>query len=161
MKYHIENLVDLFFMQCQMPNISFERMVGLGSIGYDARQTVFMDAHLKIGDESGPWLEFLNRECNVIKAFLKQMKTEWAEEIDNVVVTHIITPFNQNDTKTDIDNMVKANGGKALISQKESIERAGLTDNVEETWKLLQEEASLDAKAEIERLNAATTVSAI
>jgi uncharacterized protein YpbB len=57
--------------------------------------------------------------------------------------------------------MVKANGGKALISQKESIERAGLTDNVEETWKLLQEEASLDAKAEIERLNAATTVSAI
>ena len=161
MKYQIENLVDLFFMQGQMPNISFEKMMGLGSIGYDARQTVFMDAHLKIGDEAGPWLEFLNRECNVIKAFLKKIKTEWADEVDNVYVDHIITPFNQNDTKTDIDNMLRANGGKALISQKESIERAGLTENVEETMKLLKEEASEEAALKIDELNAATNVSAI
>ena len=161
MKYQVENLVDLFFMQGQMPNISFEKMTGLGSIGYDARQTLFMDAHLKIGDEAGPWLEFLNRECNVIKAFLKQMNTAWKDEVDNVSVEHIITPYNQNDTKTDIDNMSKANGGKPLISHRESVERAGLTENVEETMKLLKEEASEDAQQKLDELNAATTIRAI
>ena len=65
LKYHIDMLIKLFFMQAQMPDVSFDNLKGLGSIGYDARQTLFTDAHLKIGDEAGAWIEFLERECNV------------------------------------------------------------------------------------------------
>ena len=42
-------------MQAQMPDISFENMKSLGNIGYDSRRTLLTDAHLKIGEESGPW----------------------------------------------------------------------------------------------------------
>ena len=84
-------------MQGQMPDLSFENMKSLGNIGFDARQMILSDAHLKIGDESGAWIEFFERECNVIKEFLKFMNTNWKDEIDNVEVEHIITPFIQND----------------------------------------------------------------
>lgn len=71
LKYHVETLLKLFFMQAQMPDLSFDNMKSLGNIGFDARQMLLSDAHLKIGDESGAWIEFFERECNVIKAFLK------------------------------------------------------------------------------------------
>lgn len=107
LKYHVDTLLKLYFMQGQMPDLSFENMKSLGNIGYDARQMVLSDAHLKIGDESGPVLEFLERECNVIKAFLKLMNTEWADEVDAVEVEHVITPFIQNDEDGITERLIK------------------------------------------------------
>ena len=78
LKYHVDTLLKLFFMQAQVPDISFENMKALGNIGYDARMTLLMDAHLKIGDESGNWLEFLDREVNVVKAFLKSINISFS-----------------------------------------------------------------------------------
>ncbi len=150
LKYHIDMLVKLFFMQAQMPDISFENMKGLGSIGYDARQTLFTDAHLKIGDESGAWTEFLERECNVIKAFLKLMNVKWANEIDNVDVEHIITPFVQNDEKYEIEKWMKANGDKPLIGHLESIRKAGVSEDPDATFEEYQNEqnASLESRVQ-------------
>ena len=48
LKYHVDSLLKLFFMQSQMPDVSFENMKSLGSIGYDARQMLLTDAHLKV-----------------------------------------------------------------------------------------------------------------
>lgn len=141
LKYHIDSLLKLYWMQAQMPDISFENMKSLGNIGYDSRRTLLTDAHLKIGEESGPWLEFLDRECNVIKAFLKKMKPQWANEIDNVEVKHIITPFIIEDEQAQIDMHMKANGGQAVESLRESIQRIGKSKNVDETIKQIQEEA--------------------
>lgn len=134
LKFHIDMLVKLFFMQAQMPDVSFDNLKGLGSIGYDARQTLFTDAHLKIGDEAGAWMEFLERECNVIKAFLKQMNVKWASEIDNIDVEHIITPYVQNDEKYEIEKWMKANGDKPLISHLESIRKAGVAEDPDATF---------------------------
>lgn len=140
LRFQVATLKDLFWSQGQMPDISFEQMKSLGNIGYDARQTLFMDAHLKVGDESGAWIEFFERECNVIKAFLKQMKEEWASEIDNVDVEHIISPFIQNDEAAEIDKWIKANGGKPIVSQLESIQNAGLTANPTDTMEQIRKE---------------------
>ena len=115
-------------------------MKSLGNIGFDARQTLLTDAHLKIGDEAGAWLEFLERECNVIKAFLKEMKREWASEIDNVSVEHVITPFIQNDELAEINKRKAANGGKAIESQLESIQRYGYSDDAQATLEQIQKE---------------------
>ena len=148
LKYQVDMMIKLFFMQAQMPDISFDNLKGLGSIGYDARQTLFTDSHLKIGDESGAWVEFLERECNVIKAFLKKMKAAWENEIDNVDVEHIITPFVQNDEKYEIEKWMKANGDKPLIGHLESIRKAGVSEDPEETYKEYEEEqqASLESR---------------
>ena len=139
LKYHVETLLKLFFMQGQMPDLSFENMKALGNIGFDARQMMLSDAHLKIGDESGAWIEFFERECNVIKEFLKFMNTDWKNEIDNVEVEHIITPFIQNDETAMTDRLIKQNGGKAIKSQLETIKEAGAKDP-EATLKQIQKE---------------------
>lgn len=158
LKYHVDTMMKMFFMQSQMPDISFDNMKGLGNIGYDARMTLLTDAHLKIGEESGAWIEFLERECNVIKAFLAAINSSLADEIDNVEVEHIITPFIQNDEKSDIDNAMSACGGKAIISQIEAIKRAGLSSDPEQTLKQIQKE---EADANIARINSIMGESAV
>lgn len=139
-KYHIDTMLKLYFMQAQMPDVSFDNLKGLGSIGYDARQTLFTDAHLRIGEESGPIIEFLERECNVIKAFLKKMNVKWKKEIDNVTVEHVITPYIQNDEKYNIEMWMKANGDKPLIDHRESIRKAGISDDADRTYDELRNE---------------------
>lgn len=152
LKYHVDTLLKLFFMQAQMPDLSFENMKSLGNIGFDARQMILSDAHLKIGDESGAWIEFFERECNVIKEFLKMMNTSWADEIDNIEVEHVITPFIQNDEDALINRCMKGNGGKAIFSQLESIEMAGYSNDPKGTLNQIQKEDKADRQARMNNL---------
>lgn len=152
LKYQIDMLVKLFFMLAQMPDVSFDNLKGLGSIGYDARQTLFTDAHLKIGDEAGTWIEGLERECNVIKAFLKKMNVKWEKEIDNVDVEHIITPFVQNDEKYEIEKWMKANGDKPLVGHLESIRKAGVSEDPDATFAEYQNEQNASLENRVQNL---------
>lgn len=150
LKYHVDTMLKLYWMQAQIPDISFENMKGMGNIGYDARQTLLTDAHLKIGDEAGNWIEFLERECNVIKAYLKVIgPKEWRDEIDNVTVEHVITPFIQNDELAEINKRMKANGGKPIESHLESIQKYGQSDDAQATLDQInkEEEQSSQIKA--------------
>lgn len=120
-----KTLLGLYWMLSQMPDISFENMKSLGNIGYDARQTLLTDAHLKVRKEAGPFKEFFEREFNVIKAFLKVMNPKWEKELDNITCEHIITPYIPKDESYDITIRQKANGGKPVESQLESIVKLG------------------------------------
>ena len=143
LKYHVDTMLRLFWSQSQMPDISFDNMAQLGNIGYDARQTLLTDAHLKVGDESGAWIEAFDRESSVVKEYLKVMNPAWKNDIDEVEIEHIITPFIQNDEKSNVDVFTTANGGKPVMSHLESIRRAGYSDNPEETLnQILNEEAA-------------------
>lgn len=146
-KYDINTMLDLFWTQSQMPDISFGRMTSIGSIGYDARQTLLTDAHLKIGDESGPIIECLDRECNVVKAFLKQMNVEWASYIDNLDIENKITPYIQNDESGKVERLMKINGGKPLISHKTSVQLGGYVDDVNRELELIEQAQAADALA--------------
>ena len=152
LKFQVDTLLKLFFMQAQIPDISFENMKSLGNIGYDARMTMLMDAHLKIGDESGNWLEFLDREVNVVKAFLKSLNVRWSNEVDNVDVENIITPFVQNDRKGLIETLTSANGGKAVMSQLDSIRELGESSDPEATLRQIQEEDNASSAGRMESL---------
>lgn len=152
LKYHVNTLVQQFWAQSQMPDISFENMKSLGNIGFDARQTLLTDAHLKVGDESGAWIEFFEREANVIKAFLSLMNVNGFKDIEDVEVEHIITPFIQNDERDTIERLVTANGGKPILSQLEAIKLAGYSSDPEATLKAIEE-------AETKEIEAKTNVS--
>lgn len=67
--------------------------------------------------------------------------------MDEITVEHVITPFIQEDELTEIEKWSKANGGKPLISHKESISRANLTNNADETYDEIQKEE----QSEVER----------
>lgn len=142
LKYHVDTLIKFFWSQSQMPDISFNNMKSLGNIGFDARQTLLTDAHLKVGDESGSWIEAFERECSVIKAFLKMMNVSWASEVDNVEVEHIITPFIQMDEDATTDRLIKQNGGKAIKSQLQTIREAGSNDPEATLLQIQKEEAA-------------------
>lgn len=144
LKYHVDTMEKMYWMQAQIPDISFDNMKGLGNIGYDARQTLLTDAHLKIGEEAGTWIEFLERECNVIKAFLKIMNKKWESEIDDVNVEHIITPYIQNDELSEITRRMKANGNKPIESQLESIQKFGDSADAAATLKQIQDENAIE-----------------
>lgn len=149
-KYHIDTLLRLYWMQSQMPDISFDNMSKLGNIGFDARQTLLTDAHLKVGDESGAWIEAFDREASVVKEFLKHMNTAWASEIDNVEVENIITPFIQLDEDAAISRAIKSNGGKPVASHLESIQMAGISNDPMATLEQIQKEEAEAAQASME-----------
>ena len=71
--------------------------------------------------------------------------------MDEITIEHVITPFIQEDEMTQIDKWMKGNGNKPIISQKESIRRAGISDDPDATYEEIIEED----KAESERNAAA------
>ena len=146
-KYHVDTLLKMYWMQSQMPDVSFDNMAHLGNIGFDARQTLLTDAHLKVGDEKGALEEAFEREANVIKAFIKEMNTSWASEVDNIEIEHIITPFIQNDERSEIDKWMSAAGGKPIMSQLEAITNSGLSNDPAETLKQINAEAATETAA--------------
>ena len=150
LKYQVDTLLKFFWMQSQMPDVSFDNMKSLGNIGYDARQMLLTDAHLKVGDESGAWMELFDREASVIKEYVKRMNKAWASEVDNVEVEHIISPFIQNDEDALVDRLLKLNGGKPVMSQLESIQQAGYSNDPQATLEQIQKE---DADASQNRIS--------
>lgn len=152
LKYHVETLLKLYWMQSQMPDVSFDNMKSLGNIGYDARQMLLTDAHLKVGDESGAWMELFERETSVIKEFLKYMNASWKDEIDDIEIEHIITPFIQQDEDATADRLLKLNGGKAVMSQLESIQQAGYSNDAQATFEQIQKEEATASRSRISNI---------
>ncbi len=145
LKFHTQELRSLFFTQLQLPDWSYEKMSQQALSG-ESRKQLFIDAQMKVNDESGRLLEALDREVNVVKAFLKTaLPEEWHADIDALPVETKITPFSITDRKETVDTLQAANGGKPLMSQRESIEEFGYSDNVDKTMKQIAEEESFDA----------------
>ena len=158
LKYHVETLLKLYWMQAQMPDISFDNMKSLGNIGYDARQMLLTDAHLKVGDESGAWMEFFEREASVVKEFLKYMNAAWKDEIDDIEIEHVITPFIQNDEDATADRLLKLNGGKPVMSQLESIQQAGYSNDAQATLERIQHEEAAASQSRISNIFEESTI---
>lgn len=144
LKFFIQELRQMFFTQLQLPDWSYENMKANPMSG-EARKQMFIDAHLKVRDESGRLLEFLSREMNVVKAFAKIIAPKLASEIDSLKVEVLVTPFSVTDDKDTITNLVTATAGKAIMSQREAVTNLGWTDDVDRTMKELADEAAVDA----------------
>lgn len=145
LKFYVEQLRSLFFTQLQLPDWSYEKMSQQALSG-ESRKQMFIDAQLKVKDESGRLIEFFDREINVVKSFAKIMLGEnYAADIDALKVETLITPYAITDEKDTINNLQAANGGKPLMSQRESIELYGHSDDVDKTMQEIAEEDKRDA----------------
>lgn len=145
LKFHIETLRSLFFTQLQLPDWSYEKM-SQHALSGESRKQMFIDAELKVGDESGRLLEFYDRETNVLKAFLKlMMGASFHADIDALKVDNVITPYRISDEKERVELLMTANGNQPIMSQRESIEAYGHSDNVDKTIEEINEQGKLDA----------------
>lgn len=139
LKYYIAELRSSYFSQLQIPDWSYENMKSTPMSG-EARKQLFIDAQLKVTEESGRLVEFLDREANVVKALMKKAWPELAADIDAMQVNISITPYTINDERDTIDNLMAANGGKALMSHRESIAAYGKSADVERTLQEIAED---------------------
>jgi len=145
LKFYTNELRQMFFTQLQLPDWSYEKMSQQALSG-ESRKQLFIDAQLKVKDESGRLIEFLDREVNVVKAFAALMLGEgYRKDIDALQVDSVITPFTINDEKETIENISLAAGGKPLISQREGVQRLGWSSDADKTMQELAEEQAQDA----------------
>ena len=133
--------------ELQLPSLALKDITSIG-LTEESRKQILIDAHLKVGEEEGDIIEFLSRECNVLKAFLGLMNAKWKDSIGELEVEHEIVPFVMNSETTDIENLSKATGGKPIMSQRTAIQRAGYIseEEIDEEIKRIreEEEASLN-----------------
>lgn len=140
LKFYINELRQSFFTQLQLPDWSYEKMSQQALSG-ESRKQLFIDAQLKVQDEAGRLIEFYDRETNVEKEFLKAALPDgYAADIDALPVENVITAFTITDEKDKINNLQAANGGKPLMSQRESIEEFGRSEDVDKTLEEIAEE---------------------
>lgn len=137
----IKTIKENISEELQLPSLSLKDITGAG-LTEESRRQLLVDAHLKVGEEEGDIIEFLSRECNVLKSFLGLMNTKWKDSIHELEVEHEIIPFTMNSDSTDIENLSKATGGKPIMSQFMAIKRAGYVseEEIDVELKRIQEE---------------------
>lgn len=146
-KFHIDQIYQNFFKQLQLPDMSMENMK-LTPMSGEARKMVFIDAQMKVTDESGIWLEGLDREVNVVKAIAATMYPKLAEAIKAVQCEVLISPYQIKDEGEKINNLIGATGGKAIMSQRTAIQYLGYVDDIDKEIKQIQEESEVNLFAE-------------
>lgn len=147
LRFYVNELRQMFFTQLQLPDMSYENMKTTPMSG-EARKQLFIDCHLKVKDESGRWLEFFEREANVIKAYLKIMlPPNYSQDIDDLPVEHVITPYVITSKADDLAIYINATGGKQLMAQSTAIQQLGMVDNVDEELQKIQAEGMQDLLA--------------
>ena len=143
LKFFVDSLRSLFFTQLQLPDWSYEKMSQQALSG-ESRKQLFIDAQMKVTDESGRLLEFFDRELNVAKAFLKSVLPSHTDAIDALIVETKITPFSIGDQQEQINMLITANGGLPIMSQREAIEALGHSEDVDRTMQEIAEQQQGD-----------------
>ena len=145
LKFYVNELRQMFFTQLQLPDWSYENMKTSPMSG-EARKQLFIDCHLKVKDESGRLIEALDREVNVVKGFLKVMlPKEYEKDIDALPVENVMTPFIITDEKDSVELIMMKNGNKPVMSQQESIQALGESEDPQKTMELIRQESMADA----------------
>ena len=148
-KFQFETLLRMIFTESQMPDLSFENMRGMGDISGEALKRMLIDPHLKVGDESSIYLDMIERDQSVIKAYMALLNTAWAGSVEDMELENKINPFMIEDMLADVEVALKANGNKPLISHEQSVLDAARTKDPAADWKKIQAEAEAEAQRDV------------
>lgn len=143
-KLEIETLLKLIYTLTQTPDISFDSVKGLGAISGVALKLLFMDAHLKVQDKKEIFDDYLTRRANVVKAYIGQFNNTLETEAEALDIEPEITPYMLVDELNELNYWMTANDNKPVVSQEESVERAGISQNPEVTMRKLEEQSQRD-----------------
>ena len=139
-KLEIETLLKMIYTISQTPDISFDTVKGLGAISGVALKLLFMDAHLKVQDKREIFDEYLQRRVNVILAYIGKMNTALEKDCETIVIEPELVPYMLTNELDELNYWLTANGNKPVISQEESVERAGISKDVQGTMAKIKEQ---------------------
>ena len=125
------------------PDLSDEFYAGKGNmLSGVGRKLAWLPAHLKVKNNEAIFIPALQRRINIILAFLSKMYISFEKELKTIDITPIITPFDIDDDTEMIRTLMEANGGKPLLSQREAMQRFGITDPEAQLQQIKYEENS-------------------
>jgi hypothetical protein len=138
-KFQFETLLRLYWMEIQMPDLSFENIKGLGAQSGESRKWLMVDPHQKVSDEIEIYEDAISREFNVIKAYLAEMnKTKWSNVTDMDVDFEII-PFTINDDKETIE--ILATGvGAGIVSKDLAVKTLAFANDTDKEYEQIKKE---------------------
>jgi hypothetical protein len=144
-KLEIETLLDQIYSLTQTPNITFREVKGLGSLSGIAIKLMFMDAHGKAKDkQDGDYGECIQRRINLLKTGCTKINVDLAN-VEGLSITPkfgLFMPSNEVEATElegkKIDNLLRATGEKAIMSQQTAIEQNPLVENAADEYKLIQ-----------------------
>jgi hypothetical protein len=139
-KLEIETLLRMIYTLTQTPDISFDSVKGLGAISGVALKLLFMDAHLKVQDKREIFDEYLQRRVNLIKAYIGKFNASLENDCETMEIEPEIKPYMLTGEMDEINKWITANGGKPIISQKQSVKSANLSQNPEADYEQIQNE---------------------
>ena len=136
-KLEYEMLIENIYTLTQTPNISFTQMKGLGDISGAAFDRMMIDGHLKAMDmQNGMYGECIQRRLNFLCYALAAING--IESAKDMEISAKFNRFSIDDVADRIANAKNANGGLPVISHRESIVMAGLTDDPQGTYEEIE-----------------------
>lgn len=148
-KYYVDELKKNLSESMQLSNLSLENLKACGALNAKAMQMLVAGDHMKVGLEKFIVLEYLDRECNIIKEYLAKMNVGWDGKIQKLKVKHVINAFRFNDEDDAVNTYEKASGGP-ILSQRTAVEKSGLVTDVDEEMARIK--AQEDETAERNRM---------
>ena len=101
-----------------------------------------MDAHLKVQDKMEIFDDYLQRRVNVLLAYIGQFNTQLGTACDEIEVEPEVTPYILTSEIDELNYWLTANGNKPVISQEESVEKAGLSGDAKKTMEKINEQTT-------------------
>lgn len=139
-KLEIETLLKMIYTITQTPDLSFDAVKGLGAVSGIALKMLFLDAHLKVQTKREMLDEFLQRRASVIKAFIGMFNVSLATACRQLTIIPHITPYMLTDESSEVNTLLAACGGKAVMTRGTAVRRLGMSPDPEREIQMLDEE---------------------
>lgn len=93
-KMELENLQNFIYAMSQTPDITFERLQGVGNLSGVALELMFMDAHMAVHGKEEIFGIGLQRRVNILKnAIGKLIDTSFADVSEKALIVPKLTPY--------------------------------------------------------------------
>jgi SPP1 family phage portal protein len=139
-KLEMENLRSLIFGISDTPDISFDKVAGMGAYSGIALKMIFLGAHMKAADGEEIFGKGIQRRINYLKAALAKINVK----LEPALPLSIKPKFEYYVPKNEMEKIEMLNlaaGAKAIISQKTAVSLNPLVEDAETEMKNLEDEA--------------------
>lgn len=137
-------LENLIYAMSQTPDITFEKLKGIGNLSGVALELMFMDAHMAVKCKEEIYGIGLQRRNNLIKACIaKVLDTSMAEVAKKTQINPIITPYLPSNITEAIQNLSLAVDSK-LMSRETAITQNPLVSDPETEMENIEFETSAE-----------------
>lgn len=143
-KLEKDTLQELIFAVTQTPDISFQQMKGLGAnISGIALELMFLDAMLKALKHQEIFGEMMQRRINLLKKGMTLISTS-LEKVSGFMIEPEFTFYMPRNLQEQINMLVTATGGRAIMSRKTAVENNPFVVNSETEFEDIKDDEAGD-----------------